>query len=112
MSLKDNMARDLSRVFFNLGEFAELHTYEGAELVCIVDDGDSQAPSSQGANRLRNVTALGLLKCDRVVRCRAAEITPTPVPGQRVRMDDKLWLVGNNVSVDGGLLTLPLNRAY
>ena len=111
MSLKENLHTDIKKVFLNLTEFAEIHDYEGQELVCLVDDAEASA-DGHDQNGLRNVTGLGILAGDRVLRCQASDLAHIPLPGERVRMDGTLWIAGNGISIDGGLLTLPLNRAY
>ncbi len=111
MTFREQLHADLGDVFLNLEAFAETRMLRGRSLICIVDEGDSEA-NTGGANNLRNASGLGLLACDRKVLCRAEDVEPLPRPGEQIEMDGWLWLVGDGVSVTEGLLTLPLNRAY
>lgn len=38
MALRDRIAEDIGRVFMNQEHFADVHYWDGAEIVCVVDD--------------------------------------------------------------------------
>lgn len=111
MTFKQELQADLNEVFLNLEEFAEERLFRGQPLACVVDENHSPA-STGAAGGFRNSSGLGVLHCDRLVWCKAADVQPVPAPGERVEMDGWLWLVGDDVSICAGLLNLPLNRAY
>lgn len=112
MNLHDVMLDDVDRVFLNLDEFACDHCINGQIVSCIVDDNEGMA-RTKSANDLANVSGLGILQCDRVVYCNAADFLTQPLPGQKIEMDGRYWLVAETgLSEVEGLLTLPLNRAY
>lgn len=112
MNLHEAMAADLDAVFFNLDEFACVHEIAGKQIKCIVDDMEDQA-STRPAGDLSNPAGLGLLQCDRMVYCQAADLTPQPLPGEKITMDGSYWIVGESgISETEGLLTLPLQRAF
>lgn len=110
MSLHDFLREELD-IFLNVEEFAEERVFRGQPLVCIVDERANRA-STGAADGFGNISGLGLLQCDRLVLCKAADLQSLPAPGERVEMDGWLWLVGDDVSVNEGLLSLPLDRAY
>lgn len=111
MNLHEQMRADLNDIFLNVGEFAELHDVEGRSVPCIVDDGENTVDTAT-ADGLQNASGMGLLSCQRVLCCKAGDIDRVPLAGERIRVDGILWLVGDGVSIEEGLLTLPLNRAY
>lgn len=112
MNLHDVMLDDVDRVFLNLGEFACEHCMEGQVVSCIVDDNENMA-RTRSANDFSNVSGLGILQCDRVVYCHAADLDPQPLPGQKIEMDGHYWLVAESgLSEVEGLLSIPLNRTY
>lgn len=111
MSLKENLRDDLAAVFFNLDEFAEVRSFRGVPVPCIVDDMDRNAAT--GAREgFANISGLGVMECDRVAMFRVDDVTPVPAPGERVEMDDMTWIVGDGVTVTAGMLTLNLSRAW
>lgn len=112
MNLHEAMLADLDSVFFNLDEFACVHEVDGRQIRCIVDD-QSRLMDGATDSGLTNLTGLGLAKCDRVLRCQAADLIPQPVPGQELVMDGERWLVADGEVVEcEGILTIPLNRAF
>lgn len=111
MNLHEVMAADLDDVFFNMDEFACVHEIEGKKIACIVDESDGMA-STGAADGFRNVAGIGILAGERIVLCKAADLIPQPRPGQKIMMDGKYWLVGDDLSETEGLLRLPLARAY
>lgn len=102
---------ELSSVFLNLDEFAEIHEIEGKKIPCIVN-GQAGIAETASLDGFANVSGIGILQADQTVYCRAADLKPVPLPGQKIVMDKKSWIVGEGVSEAGGLLTLPLNRNY
>lgn len=112
MNLHEQIAADLDNVFLNLDEFACLHDFNGKKVKCIVDDQQNMAATG-AANGFANVTGIGILQCDRVVYCQAADLAPQPLPGEKIIMDGREWYVSESgLSETEGLLALPLNRAF
>ena len=112
MSLfKRVLEEELTSVFLNLDEFAEIHEIEGKKIPCVVSgqEGLAETDSQDG---FANVSGIGILQESRTVYCKVADLDPVPLPGQKIVMDDTFWIVGDGVSEAGGLLTLPLNRHY
>ena len=112
MNLHEVMLDEWQTVFLNLNEFGCEHDLEGKKIVCIVSDQNSQAKTRTAAN-LSEVAGLGIIQCDRVVYCHAADLLPAPLPGQKVIMDGCYWYVGEaGVCEIEGMFRLPLNRAF
>lgn len=106
------MAAELGPVFLNLDEFACIHEINGEKIKCVVDDTLAEA-ATRSADGFANVSGIGLLACDRLVYCEAADLCPQPLPGEKLAMDGDFWLVADSgVTECEGLLTLPLRRAF
>lgn len=108
---KAQILSDVQRVFLNPDEFAELHSIEGVDLLCIVNDSEGQATSATSEG-MKNASTLGLASCDRLVSLATYDLGRIPLPGEKISMDGDFWYVADGVSEASGLLTLPLNRAY
>lgn len=112
MNLHEAMLADLDRVFFNLDEFACEHCLDGRVIRCLVDDTGVMA-ATKALDNLDNAAGIGILQCDRLVLCKAEDLSPLPLPGQELEMDGRRWLVADTgLAETEGLLALPLNRAF
>lgn len=112
MNLHEQIAADLDSVFFNLDEFACIHDFNGRKIKCIVTDQQGMAATG-AADGFANISGVGLLQCDRIVYCQAADLVPQPLPGEKILMDNCDWYVAQSgLTETEGLLTLPLTRAF
>lgn len=112
MNLHEAMLDEWDSAFLNLDEFACMHDFGGKRIKCIVSDQDSGAATKAGVD-FGNISGVGLLRCDRVVYCHAADLLPQPLPGEKLEMDGQYWLVAESgIGETEGLFRLPLNRAY
>ena len=55
MSFKDQIKQDLSDVFLNLDEFADLHRIEGKEVPVVIDSDMLEKLSKIGDNRIHGI---------------------------------------------------------
>lgn len=112
MSFKADVQSEIYSVFLNLDEFADLHQIDGKEIPCVVDEQSGMAQTAKQGDFM-NISGIGLVESERIVFCRASDLDPLPLPGQKLVMDDKEWFVADSgVSETMGMLCLPLNRAF
>ncbi len=86
-TLKDLIASDVSRLFFNLDEFAETHRVEGKSIDVVVD-GDKLEDLKDGAN-------LGVAEADLLFFARSADVAfvPRKAPGSLINFDGREYLI-------------------
>lgn len=109
MNFRDCIRRDMC-TFLNPEEFAREVSFDGQTIMAVVDDGGTPY-QGQAADGFADAAGLGLLQGDRTLFCAAEELAEPPLPGQRVLVDGKGWLVAS-VNDEDGLLRIVLNRAY
>ena len=99
MSFKDQIKQDLSDVFLNLDEFADLHRIEGNEVPVVIDSDIMAKLSKIGDNRIH-----GMDEADMVIMGKASEKSGSRPPSQsgRPRGDRRHYHVGNGARTDRG----------
>ena len=96
MSFKDQIKQDLSDVFLNLDEFADLHRIEGNE-VPEVNDSDIMAKLSKiGDNRIH-----GMDEADMVIMGKASDLPENLDPGRLLNLDGREVIVVTTTSEMG-----------
>lgn len=93
MNFKDCINSDINSVFFNLNEFANVHTLDGAEIRCIVDDdrlNEQTLKSAQG-------TYMGV----KLIHVPKTELKGRPKQGARLEFDGKIYTVESCIEDDG-----------
>jgi len=94
MSLKTQMAADISAVFFNASEFAETVTYNGTSITAIPEIGESNQKgneySSDGSS-------------DRAEFCVKVANVADPVPGDVIVYSGKSWTVARVLESDANM---------
>lgn len=85
--LKEQLGNDL-KVFFNMGEFAEVHNTDGVDLPVVVDSDVLKTRSNDKTEQYDGVYASKI-----AVYVRAADLLERPVFGQEMRLDGKLYMV-------------------
>ena len=96
MSFKDQIKQDLSDVFLNLDEFADLHRIEGKEVPVVIDSDIMAKLSKIGDNRIH-----GMDEADMVIMGKASDLPENLDPG-RPRGDRCHYHVGNGTRTDRG----------
>lgn len=97
MTLKDDIASDAS-VFYDTDEFGETMTYNGSEIVGVIES---------GSERVENMVASPALQ----VRARQSDV-PEPAVDDRVVYDDRTYRVGEGGYLEGFDWVLPLIVDY
>jgi hypothetical protein len=104
MNFKDQMAADISAVFLNTDEFADMHDIDGQSLASVVDN-DVLKNHSRQSERYD-----GIYKAEVTVCVKKSDLGYRPVTGQSMRLDGELYLVADCDEADG-MLTIVLEAS-
>ena len=107
MTFKDVMAADINDAFLFAGEFAEVHTINGAEMTALVDDMEY----IEREKKMKS-TMDGIYNRQILIYVKAAEFGDLPAREDLVRLDGKTYQVADAVDEDGiYTITLEANRS-
>ena len=93
MSFKDQIKQDLSDVFLNLDEFADLHRIEGKEVPVVIDSDMLEKLSKIGDNRIH-----GMDEADMVIMGKASDLPENLDPGRLLNLDGREVIVVTTTS--------------
>ena len=96
MSFKDQIKQDLSDVFLNLDEFADLHRIEGKEVPVVIDSDIMAKLSKIGDNRIH-----GMDEADMVIMGKASDLPENLDPGRLLNQDGREVIVVTTTSEMG-----------
>lgn len=96
MSFKDQIKQDLSDVFLNLDEFADLHRIEGKEVPVVIDSDIMAKLSKTGDNRIH-----GMDESDMVIMGKASDLPENLDPGRLLNLDGREVIVVTTTSEMG-----------
>lgn len=96
MSFKDQIKQDLSDVFVNLDEFADLHRIEGKEVPVVIDSDMLEKLSKIGDNRIH-----GMDEADMVIMGKASDLPENLDPGRLLNLDGREVIVVTTTSEMG-----------
>ena len=96
MSFKDQIKQDLSDVFLNLDEFADLHRIEGKEVPVVIDSYIMAKLSKIGDNRIH-----GMDEADMVIMGKASDLPENLDPGRLLNLDGREVIVVTTTSEMG-----------
>ena len=96
MSFKDQIKQDLSDVFLNLDEFADLHLIEGKEVPVVIDSDIMAKLSKIGDNRIH-----GMDEADIVIMGKASDLPENLDPGRLLNLDGREVIVVTTTSEMG-----------
>lgn len=96
MSFKDQIKQDLSDVFLNLDEFADLHRIEGKEVPAVIDSDMLEKLSKIGDNRIH-----GMDEADMVIMGKASDLPENLDPGRLLNLDGREVIVVTTTSEMG-----------
>lgn len=103
MSLRDEILSDLHEVFMNEDEHATLHTIDGKEILCIVDD------DKLSDNKIKS----GTYKGTKMVHVPLLDLEGLYVEGAHIEFDGEPYIVSEVIDSDGMItLTLDINCGY
>jgi hypothetical protein len=96
VSFKDQIKQDLSDVFLNLDEFADLHRIEGKEAPVVIDSDIMAKLSKIGDNRIH-----GMDEADMVIMGKASDLPENLDPGRLLNLDGREVIVVTTTSEMG-----------
>lgn len=96
MSFKDQIKQDLSDIFLNLDEFADLHRIEGKEVPVVIDSDIMAKLSKIGDNRIH-----GMDEADMVIMGKASDLPENLDPGRLLNLDGREVFVVTTTSEMG-----------
>lgn len=96
MSFRDQIKQDLSDVFLNLDEFADLHRIEGKEVPVVIDSDIMAKLSKIGDNRIH-----GMDEADMVIMGKASDLPENLDPGRLLNLDGREVIVVTTMSEMG-----------
>lgn len=96
MSFKDQIKQDLSDVFLNLDEFADLHRIEGKKVPVVIDSDMLEKLSKIGDNRIH-----GMDEADMVIMGKASDLPENLDPGRLLNLDGREVIVVTTTSEMG-----------
>lgn len=96
MSFKNQIKQDLSDVFLNLDEFADLHRIEGKEVPVVIDSDIMAKLSKIGDNRIH-----GMDEADMVIMGKASDLPENLDPGRLLNLDGREVIVVTTTSEMG-----------
>lgn len=96
MSFKDQIKQDLSDIFLNLDEFADLHRIEGKEVPVVIDSDIMAKLSKIGDNRIH-----GMDEADMVIMGKASDLPENLHPGRLLNLDGREVIVVTTTSEMG-----------
>ena len=96
MSFKDQIKQDLSDIFLNLDEFADLHRIEGKEVPVVIDSDIMAKLSKIGDNRIH-----GMDEADMVSMGKASDLPENLDPGRLLNLDGREVIVVTTTSEMG-----------
>jgi hypothetical protein len=96
VSFKDQIKQDLSDIFLNLDEFADLHRIEGKEVPVVIDSDIMAKLSKIGDNRIH-----GMDEADMVIMGKASDLPENLDPGHLLNLDGREVIVVTTTSEMG-----------
>lgn len=96
MSFKDQIKQDLSDIFLNLDEFADLHRIEWKEVPVVIDSDIMAKLSKIGDNRIH-----GMDEADMVIMGKASDLPENLDPGRLLNLDGREVIVVTTTSEMG-----------
>ena len=106
MSFKDQIKQDLSDVFLNLDEFADLHRIEGKEVPVVIDSDMLEKLSKIGDNRIH-----GMDEADMVIMGKASDLPENLDPGRLLNLDGREVIVVTTTS-EMGLVQIAVRQNH
>lgn len=98
MALKDNIQRDIGKVFFRTDDFASSHVIDGVAIDCVIDSDIVKERQDRASAEF----AEGVYSGEKVIYCKASEINK-PSRGQVIDVDNEIFQVTAVDIVDGVL---------
>lgn len=98
MALKDNIQRDIGKIFFRTDDFASSHVIDGVAIDCVIDSDIIKERQGRSSSEF----AEGVYSGEKVIYCKASDMD-TPSRGQVIDVDSEIFQVTAVDVVDGVL---------
>lgn len=98
-SFKNAIKKDVLSVFINIDEFADVHSVNGEDVLCIIDKDVTAGLDG------REINFEGVFVNTLTIYVSSAEIASRPVEGQILDLDGETYIV-RNVSDEDGILVI------
>ena len=85
MSLKDQVAADLDRVFLNVDDFADEHMIEGQSVICVVNE--------DTVNKIKDGRIVGHVEADMIIFGKTELLPAERGPESIINVDGKEMIV-------------------
>lgn len=89
MSLADRLQDDVTGVFYRESEFARRHSFNGQEILCIVDGEDRQKSQNLNAVSIEWDAGAHFI----TLRVPEGQLADMPLEGERITFDGRLYTV-------------------
>lgn len=100
MTFKEQIAKDNSDVFMNFDEFADYHTINGKQMLCLVDNNELIDREKRYQYK-RSLYADGVYLKELLVYVKAEDFGPLPAIGRVCTFDKKSYLISDAINEDG-----------
>ena len=111
MTFKEQIKSDITAVFMNFDEFAEMHTVNKVEMLCIVDSLE-MIDREKRYQYKRSLYADGVYLKELLIYVRAEDFGPLPATGRSITFDGKIYIISDASDEDGIYsLCLEANKA-
>lgn len=104
MSFKNQLQRDVDKVFFNLDEFCDSHVINGKAMVALIDDNKLFESPSSG-----NPQILGVFGGQTTLYVKADQYGSVPKRGALITIDGQRFTV-SGVTVEMGVYQITVER--
>lgn len=105
MSFKDQVAKDITAVFINPLEFADLHNIDGQDVMCVVDDDIVQERTGGD----QSMEYDGVFFTEKMLYIKEDFFLQPPIKDERIRLDGDIFTV-QQVSNNMGMLEIELRQ--
>jgi hypothetical protein len=106
MSFKDQIAADMSTVFLNTNEFADMHDVHGQQISCVIDDDISKKRGTRQSENFDGIYARQI-----TIFVSEADIGYRPERDQKITFDGEWYIVIDCLDSEGILeIELGANR--
>lgn len=109
-TFKDFAAEDISAVFFNGDEHADLHNIDGKDVLVILEKSDVRDHSAHWEAGAKQNFDTGLYNRHIILYIRVEDYGPKPKQGKLLKLDKKLTYSIQKCDDEGGIYRMTLER--
>lgn len=106
MSLAERIDGDIAEIFYRESEFARRHSYNGREILCILDAQEARKGQNPDATGITWDAGAHII----TMRVPTGELEDEPLEGERITLDGKLYTV-HTITDNEGEWVMTLKRS-